>query len=227
METSFSMPVQSVTGDRSVFMAKVFSLFGLALLFSVGGIVIGIQVAYAYPQIFLNNISFYSIFAIELILIFTSRLWSQVRGLNYALFILFAMMSGFTVVPILIMAEAIGGYMLIVKALAATVAMFLGVAMYGYVTHRDLTGMRGFLLISLIGIIISSVVNIFVQSGMFDYILSWITVVVFSGFVMYHIQMIKNKYPENMYIEAALALYLDFFNLFINILNIMMGSGRR
>jgi hypothetical protein len=124
------------------------------------------------------------------------------------------------------LANAYGGAWIIMKALGSTVALFTGIGLYGYVTKRDLSGIRGFLLMSLIGIIIASLINIFIQSTFFEYMLSWIVVIVFSGFVMYDIQMLKNRYTDNMYMQAALALYLDFFNLFINILVILLGHSR-
>jgi modulator of FtsH protease len=226
MQPTYSIQHADISGNRSLFLGKVFSLFGLSLLFSLLGVYIGIQIVEFYPWLFMNNITFYSIFALELILIFTSRWWSQTRGLNYGLFLLFTVLSGFTAVPILMLAHAYGGAWIIMKALGATVALFAGIGLYGYVTKRDLSGMGGFLFLSLIGIIIASIVNIFVQSTFFEYMLSWIVVIIFSGFVMYDVQMIKTRYTDDMYIQAALALYLDFFNLFINILNILMGSSR-
>lgn len=227
MQNYYASPAFVSTTSRPAFMAKVFALFGLALAFSIGGVYLGIMAVASFPEVFANSLTYYAVFAVELILVFTARAWSRIRGLNYALFLLFTVISGFTAVPILIIAKAVGGTFLLIKALACTVALFGGIALYGYVTHRDLSGMRGFLFISLIGIVIASLINIFVQSSAFDYMLSWVVVVVFSGFTMYDVQMIKHRYPDNMFIEAALALYLDFFNLFLNILNIMMGSSRR
>ena len=227
MEPMFTIDGYAISGNRSVFLGKVFSLFGLSLLFSLLGIYVGIQIVELYPWLFMSSVTYYSIFALELILIFTSRWWSQTRGLNYGLFLLFTVLSGFTAVPILMLAHAYGGAWIIMKALGATVALFAGIGIYGYVTKRDLAGIGGFLFISLIGIIIASLVNIFIQSTFFEYVLSWIVVIVFSGFTMYDIQMIKNRYTDTMYIQAALALYLDFFNLFINILFILMGSSRK
>ncbi len=212
--------------SRTAFLSKVFAFFGLALLISLLGVVLGGQLILAYPSIFANSFMFYGVFALELLLIFTARAWSQIRGLNYLLFALFAAFSGFTAVPLLWAASAVGGIPLLVKALGATVTLFGGIAIYGAVTRRDLSGMGGFLFVGLIGVIIASLVNFFVQSSAFDYFLSWVVVLVFSGFTMYDIQMIKTRYPDNMFLEAALALYLDFFNLFINILNIM-SAGRR
>jgi modulator of FtsH protease len=227
MEPMFTIDGYAISAHRSAFLGKVFSLFGLSLLFSLLGIYLGIQIVEWYPTLFMNSITYYSIFALELILIVTSRWWSQTRGLNYGLFLLFTVLSGFTAVPILMLAHAYGGAWIIMKALGSTVALFAGIGLYGYVTKRDLSGIGGFLFISLIGIIIASLINIFIQSTFFEYVLSWIVVIVFSGFVMYDIQMIKNRYTDNMYIQAALALYLDFFNLFINILFILMGSSRK
>ncbi len=115
-------------------------------------------------------------------------------------------------------------------------ATFTACSVYGWTTRRDLTTMGGFLTMGLIGIVIASVVNMFVQSGAVSTIVSYVGVLVFVGLTAYDTQDIKNmalSQPGDIdagavrkgAILGALKLYLDFINLFLMLLRIF-GSGR-
>lgn len=114
-----------------------------------------------------------------------------------------------------------------------TALMFIGTSIFGYVTKIDLTRIGGFLFMALIGLIIASVVNIFVASGPLYWIISYAGVVIFVGLTAYDTQKIKNmstgidsssEEGNKASIMGALALYLDFINLFLFLLRIL---GRR
>ena len=106
--------------------------------------------------------------------------------------------------------------------------MFAGTSLYGYTTKKDLTGMGSFLFMGLIGILIASVVNIFLASSAMQFAISVIGVLVFAGLTAYDTQSIKNEYRESddgetqakKSIHGALRLYLDFINLFIMLLSL-------
>ena len=111
---------------------------------------------------------------------------------------------------------------------------FAAMSLYGYVTKRDLTGWGSFLFMGLIGIIIASVVNIFLQSEMIYWITSYIGVFVFVGLTAYDTQKIKMighagfaaaDQQKKAAILGALRLYLDFINLFLMLLRVM-GTRR-
>ena len=110
---------------------------------------------------------------------------------------------------------------------------FAAMSLYGYTTKRDLTKLGGFLFMGLIGIIIASIVNIFVQSGPMAFIISIIGVLVFVGLTAYDTQTIKNMYyagdsdsvGSKKALMGALRLYLDFINLFILLLQ-LFGQRR-
>lgn len=209
----------------SSFMSQVFFYFGLAILLSAAGAFVGLNYLAAF---FLSNpILMYVFFALELILIFTSRAWSAKRPINYLFFGAFAFITGITLVPLLaLFIVEFQGIDIIVKALFATTLMFTATAMVGYITHWNLSGLRGFLMVSLIGMIIVSIIGIFVPWGnSFEMIFAGFGVIVFSGYTMYDIQRIKNQ-PQQNPIEAALHLYLDIFNLFIFILRLMGAVSR-
>lgn len=210
---------------KTSFYSKVFLCFGMAVAVSALGTYLGMTYLAKY---FLSYpATSYILFAIELVLILTSRKWSQRQPLNYFLFAAFAFITGLTLVPIIAyLTVSAGGIALLVKALTATALMFGATAIFGATTHYNLQGLRGFLVMSLIGMIVVSIVGIFLPWGnTFEMIFSGFGVIIFSGFIMYDIQRLKN-YPENMYIDAALQLYLDLFNLFIYILRLMTSFNR-
>jgi len=206
------------------FLGKVMMFFALALVMSIAGIYVMLN--YVFATASFSTGMFYGLFIVELGIILTARLWSQKRVINKIMFALFAFISGMTAAPIIAMAAAEAGIMIVVRALAATVLTFAAAAIFGWTTKVNLIGMRGFLMISLIGMIITGVIGLFIPWGStMELIYSWFGVVLFAGYTMYDIQKLK-KYPENMYIEAALSLYLDIFNLFLYILRAIMASRR-
>lgn len=116
----------------------------------------------------------------------------------------------------------------IAKVFFITAATFGAMSLYGYTTKRDLTGMGNFLMMGLIGIIIASIVNIFMQSSMMDFIISVVGVLIFTGLTAYDTQKIKESYSDaygadvmaKNAIMGALSLYLDFINLFMMLLRL-------
>lgn len=110
-------------------------------------------------------------------------------------------------------------------------AAFGALSLYGYTTKKDLTGWGSFLFIGLIGILIASIVNIFVASSALQFGISVIGVLVFAGLTAYDTQRIKAMYFDNSgqegkkAIMGALTLYLDFINLFIMLIQ-LFGQRR-
>jgi FtsH-binding integral membrane protein len=207
------------------FMSKVLTCFGLAVAVSALGAYLGLNYFASYFA--LSPVLTYGLIIVELILILTSGLWSKKEPINYVLFAAFAFITGLTLVPILAyLTLSAGGVDLLIKALTATALMFGACAIFGATTHYNLQGLRGFLVMSLLGMIIVSLVGLFLPWGnTFEMIFAGFGVVVFSGFVMYDMQNIKH-YPEDMYIQAAMQLYLDIFNLFLYILRLISAFSR-
>jgi len=111
----------------------------------------------------------------------------------------------------------------IVRVFFITAGAFAGLSLYGYTTKKDLSGMGTFLIMGLIGILIASVVNIFVESSGLHFVISVLGVLIFAGLTAYDTQRIKAIYAEGDHSEThekkaimgALTLYLDFINMFI------------
>jgi len=123
----------------------------------------------------------------------------------------------------------------VVRVFLITACMFGATSFYGYITKRDLTNFGSFLIMGLIGIIIASIVNIFMQSSALHFAISILGVIIFTGLAAYDTQKAKNMYYQvassdaatiqKAAIMCALSLYMDFINLFIMLLR-LIGERR-
>ena len=121
----------------------------------------------------------------------------------------------------------------IARVFFITASTFGAMSIYGYTTKRDLTKFGSFLMMGLIGIIIASIVNIFLKSSMMYFVISILGVLIFVGLTAYDTQKIKNMYVASdsgeivgkKAVMGALTLYLDFINLFIMLLR-LFGQRR-
>lgn len=120
----------------------------------------------------------------------------------------------------------------IAQTFFVTAAAFAGLSIYGYTTKRNLSGMRSFLVMGVIGLIIAMVVNMFMQSSFLSFAISAIGVLIFAGLTAYDTQKIKLMYDQvagneelmgRTAIMGALNLYLDFINMFQFLLYFMGG----
>jgi len=117
----------------------------------------------------------------------------------------------------------------VIRVFFITSATFGSASLYGYVTKRDLTGFGSFLFMGLIGIIIASVVNIFLGSTMMQFVISVLGVLIFTGLTAYDTQRIKSQYYqghsqevlEKGAIMGAVSMYLNFLNLFMMLLSLL------
>lgn len=119
--------------------------------------------------------------------------------------------------------------MSIVQAFLGAACLFLAMSLYGYTTKRDLTSIGQFMFVGLIGIIIASVINIFIGSSLMQTVISALAVIIFLGLTAYDTQKIREMiaYDRTGHAEVsgALTLYLDFINLFLNLLQ-LFGNRR-
>jgi FtsH-binding integral membrane protein len=111
----------------------------------------------------------------------------------------------------------------IVNALLVTTIAFAGLSLYGYTTKRSLSGMGSFLVMGLIGLIVASIVNIFLQSGILGFAISLIGVLIFAGLTAWDTQRLKEDYEylsqdgelmQKSSVMGAMSLYLNFINMF-------------
>jgi FtsH-binding integral membrane protein len=152
-------------------------------------------------------------------------------GAATALFLVYAALNGFTL-SIVLLAFSIGTVFL---AFASTAALFAAMSIIGYTTRVDLSKMGTYLMMALLGLIIAMVINMFVNSGPLDMIVSIAGVLIFTALTAYDTQRI-GRMAEQMSMEGdagvkfgifgALKLYLDFINMFLFILRLFGGRRR-
>ncbi len=168
-----------------------------------------------------NRILFFGLMIGELALVFTlsgaiNRMSAAVATL---LFVAYSALNGVTLSILALVYTANS----IASTFVITAGMFGAMSIYGYMTRRDLTSLGSFLFMGLIGVVIASVVNIFVGSSAVSWIISGIGVIVFTGLTAYDTWKIKAMAAQGIEgkkpaILGALTLYLDFINLFLMLL---------
>ncbi len=177
-----------------------------------------------------NRLVFFGLIIAELGFVFylSARIARISSGAATSLFLVYAALNGATLTAVLKFYTGSS----IASTFAVCAATFAACSVYGMVTKRDLTSIGNFMMMGLIGIIIASVVNIFLKSGPMEMIISYIGVLVFVGLTAFDAQKIKHmalSQPADLdsgtlrkgAIIGALSLYLDFINMFLFLLRIL------
>jgi len=205
--------------SSSSFATLVMPIFGIGLLLTAAGAYIGWNTSNLFKIICA---------VLSVLLVFTSSFWAynEKGNLNIGIFSLFTVINGVTLTSILQYALKLSGVGIIVQALAVTFITFSVIGIFAYTTKKDFSGLGNILFFSLIGVIIASIVNIFLGSSTFNLIISAISVVLFSAFILYDMSNIRRNFSDRDYIVASIALYLDFILLFQNILELLLWFNR-
>jgi FtsH-binding integral membrane protein len=211
--------------DNKIFSKIFFWMFiGLAITFGIGYYV-SINENMLY-----NVFSKYYIFLIIAEIVVVIWLSARIRKMNQTtakiLFCAYSFLTGLTFSSIFVVYQMTS----IILIFGVTSLIFLIFALIGYYTKLDLTKIGTYLFMILIGVIICSLINMFVGSETFDLALTIICLIVFIVYVAYDIHIIKrNLYAiseeDNLAIYGALQLYLDFINIFIRLLQ-LFGKSR-
>ncbi len=212
--------------DQKVFKKKVMPLFTLSIVISAIGAFIGLM----FPEFFASDIVFI-ILAIAglalLVLIYFTKMFR-----NLPVLYLFNLIEGLTLTKILLSAISVDP-ILIPEALIITSVVFVSLSAYAYFSKKDFTFLGGILMVLLIvglvaalGLVVASVftaLNLTTAS----LVLSAFFALLFAVWVLYDMSAILRQYPNDAYIEAVVALYIDFINLFVNILFLLIGFNQR
>jgi len=156
------------------------------------------------------------------VLFFSFRINQMSASAARTLFFVFAGTMGLSLSTLLLVYTGSS----VARAFFVTAAAFGGLSLYGYTTRRDLSPIGSFLIMGLIGLVIASLVNLFVQSSGFQFGLSILSVLIFSGLTAWDTQAIKEMYyagdgfevATKKSVNGALMLYLDFINIFQSLL---------
>ncbi|HEU0167224.1 MAG TPA: Bax inhibitor-1/YccA family protein [Chloroflexota bacterium] len=219
-EGQYSTPLVDVAATPGQLLAKVLGLLTFAFLFTVAGVLVGTQLG---PGSFL--LALIGLFASLFILMAMRNRapWNLV--LLYAM----ATFEGMLLGPLLDSFIRSGMGNIVLDAAAGTAGVTFLAGSYGYATRRNVSGIRGILFVGLIGIIIASVVGIFVHLTGLSLLISVAAVALFSGFVIYDFNRLAKTQlaTEGDAIMFAVSVYLDMINIFVSLLNILsiVGGG--
>ncbi|RXJ84040.1 Bax inhibitor-1/YccA family protein [Arcobacter sp. CECT 8985] len=199
------------------FLKATYQLFAGSLLAATAGAYIGLDIV-AY----LAGPLMWVLFAVELGLIFfVIPKVKNTPGVNLAVLFAFTFITGLTIAPLLTAIFAMpSGASIVGQAFLMTAVAFGGISMFAMTTKRDFSSIGKFLFIALIIMIVAGISNIFIQSSMFQLVIASAGALLFSVFILFDTQqIIRGGYDSP--VEAALSLYLDFFNLFVSLLQIL------
>lgn len=215
----------------TIFLAKVFNWMAIGLALTGG--VAYLTAASGMVRALVSSPIFFILVLAELGLVFflSARIDKLQPGTATGLFLGYSILNGVTLSTIFLAYT----HASIAATFLVTAGMFAAMAVYGLVTKRDLSGMGSFMFMGLIGIILASIVNIFLKSSGLYWAISAIGVLVFVGLTAYDVQKIKNIGEEGIMqqgeaairkgaVIGALALYLDFINLFLMLLRFFGGN---
>ena len=220
---------RGLSGAFPVLMRKVYTWMTLALLIT-GVTAFGVA---SSPTLFMSlSKMMWGLIIAELALVFilSGAINRLSLGTATLMFIGYSVLNGAMLSSIFLVYKP----MVIAKVFFITAGTFGAMAVYGYTTKKDLTSMGKILFMALIGLIIATVVNMFLKSPGFDYILSYIGVAIFIGLTAWDSQKIKemlqtqydmSEGAQKLALLGALTLYLDFINLFLYLLRIF-GNNR-
>lgn len=219
-QTVAGATVSSLIKSVYMQMAAALSITGLVAYF--------LSQSVAFWQILAENMSLIWVIFIAqigLVIWLSARITKMSMTSATLLFILYSVLMGVTMSTIF-MVYTMGS---IASVFFITAGMFLAMSLIGYFTRLDLTRLGSLLFMALIGVVIASVVNIFLGSEILYWIISYVAVVVFVGLTAYDTQKIKEMLAEygqademghKLALYGALTLYLDFINLFLYLLRI-------
>ncbi len=214
---------QSMTRRMNAVMRRVFGKMTLAMLVTALTSWLCLGSELYWNLLGQSRFGFLLLFVAEigLVIALTARLQKMSSATASMLFYAFAIVNGLALTPIFVVYTGVS----IAKTFVITAATFGAMSTFGYLTKQDLTSWGRLLFFALIGLIIASLVNIFMGSSMLEMIISGAGVLIFIGLTAWDTQKIKamaayTPESENSKLATigALSLYLDFINLFLYLL---------
>ena len=224
--------IESIPTVEADFMQKVYLWMTFALTLTGFVAYRTTQSEFLLELIFSSSFGFIGLILAELALVFwiSSGIQRMSSNMAIGLFLLYSVLNGLTLSVLLIAYTGAS----VASTFFITAGMFGAMSVYGYTTKQDLSSWGNLLFMALIGLILASVVNIFLQSSGLYWLISYIGVLVFVGLTAYDTQKIKqlaaqviveSEEGRKVAILGALTLYLDFINMFIFMLRIL-GNRR-
>ncbi len=204
--------------ELSTFIRQTYQLFAASLLAGSAGAFVGLEIAgiiYSYKWLFI---------ILEFGLLFGLFAAKRKAGLNLILLFAFTFVSGLTVAPMISMYLARGAGAIVAQSFILTTVAFGSLSVFAMNTKKDFTTMGKALFITLIVVVVAGLINMFFNSPMLQLAIASVSSILFSFYILYDTQnIIRGAYETP--IEGAVSLYLDFFNLFLSLLQILGFVG--
>jgi modulator of FtsH protease len=206
--------------EARAFVKDTYQLFAASLLAATVGAYVGLGMV--------STIStwYWGLVILEFALLFGLSAVKDKPGVNLIVLFAFTFITGLTITPLLASIFMMtNGATIVAQAFLMTSVAFGGISVFALTTTKDYSFMSKFLFIALIILIVGSISNIFIGSPMLQLVISMVGALLFSAFILYDTQQLTQG-GFSTPIEGAIALYLDFFNLFISLLQIfgILGS---
>jgi FtsH-binding integral membrane protein len=227
-KSSASISSANIDAGLRAHMNKVYALMSIGL-FLTGGVAYIVGNNETLVMSLFTGMSRWVVMFAPLIVVFAmGSMINRLRASTAQLiFYAFSALMGLSISYIFMIYTSVS----IAQTFLVTSIAFAGLSLYGYTTKRNISGMGSFLIMGVIGLIVASIVNIWMQSPALMYAISVIGVLIFAGLTAYDTQKIKNTYiqmaqnGQNEWIEksaimGALSLYLDFLNMFMFLLHL-------
>ncbi|HKW06992.1 MAG TPA: Bax inhibitor-1/YccA family protein [Candidatus Dormibacteraeota bacterium] len=199
-------------------LSRVLGLLGLAAAITAGGALVG--PALGVVGLWVSLIGGF-------VVLIALRFARNSSPINMVLFVVFSALEGVVLGDVLETYIAQGASLIVFQAAAATAVAGIAAGAVGYFTHRDLSRLGGFLFIGLVVVVVASLVGLFVQSGVLWTAISAVSALLFTGFLVFDINRVARagNVSEGDAIVMAISVYLDVYNLFLDLLYLF--GGRR
>jgi FtsH-binding integral membrane protein len=219
---------QTVERERAFFRTVYAWMFGGLLLTALAAFWV-VQSPAMQKLVIFNPVVMILLMVAELGLVFyaSARLQKMSPATAASVFLIYSLLTGLTLSVIMFVYKGPS----IVQAFVTASAMFAAMSVFGRITKRDLSGWGSFLIMGVVGLIVASVINLFMRSSALDMAIASIGVFLFAGLTAYKTQSLKQfahaggTQGETLAIYGALSLYITFINLFLSLLR-LFGSRR-
>jgi FtsH-binding integral membrane protein len=210
-----ALPAQRVTDSSNNLFHKLMRMFTLSILVSFIGSAVGVM--------FVPTWMVLPLVIVEIIMLVATIFIRKSKSVSYFFTYAFCFISGITIFPSIEHYAKMGGSSLIIGAFGITTVIFAGLTLYAYFSKKDFSFLGGFLFVGLITVVGFSILGLFLggMGGTLGLVLAGVSVLLFSGYILYDISQYRQGLTEEDIPLAVLNLYLDFINIFLNILRIL------
>ncbi|MBF0281194.1 MAG: Bax inhibitor-1/YccA family protein [Zetaproteobacteria bacterium] len=212
MQSNTMFQSSASVDERIGFLGKTYGMLTLCIIAGTVGAYLSMGMSFPQEHPWMMLFAMIGgIFAVQAV--------RHINGLNLIALLAFGALTGLAISPLVGMVSAKSAT-LVTEAFMTTAITFVALTGYVFYSRKDFSFMKGFLFTGLIAIIVLSLLNVFIfESGTMQLAMSGMSVLLFSGFILYDTSNILRDYPNDEYISAALTLYLDVFLLFQNLLS--------